>query len=52
MIGVFFIPVFYVILQRVSERQWPFRRTDKDAPVAGGGTRGGVPAAPVDSNQP
>jgi hypothetical protein len=23
---VFFIPVFYVMLQRVSERQWPFRR--------------------------
>jgi len=26
LVGVFFIPVFYVILQRVSERQWPFRR--------------------------
>jgi HAE1 family hydrophobic/amphiphilic exporter-1/multidrug efflux pump len=25
LVGVFFIPVFYVLLQRVSERQWPFR---------------------------
>ena len=26
LVGVFFIPAFYVMLQRVSERQWPFRR--------------------------
>ena len=26
LVGVFFIPVFYVLLQRVSERQWPFGR--------------------------
>jgi len=32
MIGVFFIPAFYVMLQRVSERQSPFHR---DAPVGG-----------------
>ncbi len=51
LVGVFFIPVFYVMLQRVSERQWPFRSTDKEIPVAGGGARAGVPAAPVDSNQ-
>jgi len=25
LVGVFFIPVFYVMLQRVSERQWPFK---------------------------
>src|SRR5258708_21276228 len=25
LVGVFFIPVFYLILQRVRERQWPFR---------------------------
>ena len=25
-VGVFFIPVFYVLLQRAGERQWPFRR--------------------------
>src|SRR5882762_1208828 len=30
MIGIFFIPVFYVILQRVSERQWPFRRAERE----------------------
>jgi len=51
LVGVFFIPVFYVMLQRVSERQWPFRRTDKATPAAAGGGRAGVPAAPVDSNQ-
>jgi hydrophobe/amphiphile efflux-1 (HAE1) family protein len=32
MIGVFFIPAFYVMLQRVSERQSPFHR---DVPVGG-----------------
>ena len=31
LVGVFFIPVFYVMLQRVSERQWPFRRADAGA---------------------
>jgi hypothetical protein len=42
LIGVFFTPVFYVLMQRISERQWPFRRT-KAAPFpasrddAGGG---------------
>ena len=30
MIGIFVIPVFYVVIQRVSERQWPFRG-DADA---------------------
>ena len=25
LVGVFFIPIFYVLLQRVSERPWPFR---------------------------
>jgi HAE1 family hydrophobic/amphiphilic exporter-1/multidrug efflux pump len=52
LVGVFFIPVFYVMLQRVSERQWPFQRTDRATSAAGGGGRAGVPAAPVDSNQP
>jgi hydrophobe/amphiphile efflux-1 (HAE1) family protein len=28
LVGIFFIPVFYVLLQRVSERQWPFKRPD------------------------
>ena len=36
LVGVFFIPVFYVLLQRVSERQWPFRRIDKSADMTGG----------------
>src|SRR4029077_4496581 len=51
LVGVFFIPVFYVLLQRVSERRWPFRRTDQAVPVAGSGARAGVPAAPVDSTR-
>ena len=52
LVGVFFIPAFYVMLQRVSERQWPFRRTDEAVPAPGGAARAGAPAAPVDSNQP
>jgi len=47
---VFFIPVFYVMLQRVSERQWPFRRADEAVPGPGGAARAGAPAAPADSN--
>src|SRR5258706_6984154 len=31
LVGVFFTPMFYVLLQRVSEGQWPFRR---EAPAA------------------
>jgi HAE1 family hydrophobic/amphiphilic exporter-1/multidrug efflux pump len=31
LVGVFLHPVFYVLLQRVSERQWPF--TARDAPL-------------------
>jgi HAE1 family hydrophobic/amphiphilic exporter-1/multidrug efflux pump len=31
LVGVFFIPVFYVLVQRVSERQWPFKRPDAAA---------------------
>src|SRR5439155_18387734 len=37
LVGVFFIPVFYVMLQRVSERQWPFRRSDAAALQGPGG---------------
>jgi hydrophobe/amphiphile efflux-1 (HAE1) family protein len=37
LVGVFFIPVFYVLLQRVSERQWPFHRPDDAAFSTGGG---------------
>jgi HAE1 family hydrophobic/amphiphilic exporter-1/multidrug efflux pump len=28
MIGIFVIPVFYVIIERISERRWPFRREE------------------------
>jgi HAE1 family hydrophobic/amphiphilic exporter-1/multidrug efflux pump len=50
LVGVFFIPVFYVLLQRVSERQWPFKRVE---PPGGGGTgieppRSAGSAAPAD----
>ena len=53
LVGVFFIPVFYVMLQRVSERQRPFRREDAGTPAAAGGAGGaagagaGAPASPV-----
>jgi multidrug efflux pump subunit AcrB len=55
LVGVFFIPVFYVMLQRVSERQWPFRRSDAAAfqapggaaEVAGEGAGAGTPIAPA-----
>jgi hypothetical protein len=33
---VFFIPVFYVLLQRMSERRWPFQKPDDTThPTAG-----------------
>ena len=50
LVGVFFIPVFYVMLQRVSERQWPFRRAGVASPPVRAGPAGGTatssPAAP------
>jgi hydrophobe/amphiphile efflux-1 (HAE1) family protein len=30
LVGVFFVPVFYVLLARVSERRWPFARRPED----------------------
>jgi len=33
LVGVFFTPVFYVLLQRISEGQWPFRRADRPQAV-------------------
>jgi hydrophobe/amphiphile efflux-1 (HAE1) family protein len=33
LVGVFYIPVFYVMLQRASERQWPFRRGERGEEV-------------------
>src|SRR2546421_696742 len=55
LVGVFFIPVFYVILQRMSEHRWPFRRADAASPpgaggagiVADGGVGAGTPASPA-----
>ena len=39
LIGIFVIPVFYVVLQRISERKWPFRNEEgkesEDKPSAG-----------------
>jgi hydrophobe/amphiphile efflux-1 (HAE1) family protein len=45
MVGVFFIPVFYVMLQRVSERQSPFQRLDRAATSAGGAAPASAKAA-------
>jgi hypothetical protein len=36
LVGVFFIPVFYVLMQRLSERKWPFRRSEPTVPPGGG----------------
>ena len=56
--GVFFIPVFYVVL-RMLTRNRPLKQHGEvphieafATSVAGGGARAGVPAAPADSNQP
>jgi HAE1 family hydrophobic/amphiphilic exporter-1/multidrug efflux pump len=52
LVGVFFIPVFYVLLQRVSERQWPFKRVPPAEPGSGGSgiepPRSAGSAAPAD----
>jgi len=45
LVGVFFIPVFYVILQRLSERRTPFR-AESVRPEIGGGAKADAPAAP------
>jgi hydrophobe/amphiphile efflux-1 (HAE1) family protein len=50
LIGVFFTPVFYVLMQRISERQWPFRRCGElhlpEAPI------GHQPAGPKPAAAP
>jgi hypothetical protein len=33
MLGILVIPVFYVVLQRISERKNPFRREREPAPA-------------------
>jgi HAE1 family hydrophobic/amphiphilic exporter-1/multidrug efflux pump len=46
MIGVFYSPVFYVLMQRISERQWPFRRAETTtATDAAGSNAAASPAA-------
>jgi hypothetical protein len=52
LVGVFFIPVFYVLLQRMSERQWPFKRVDATpssptGTVASGAGGTGTPPSPA-----
>jgi hydrophobe/amphiphile efflux-1 (HAE1) family protein len=46
MIGIFFIPSFYVMLQRVSEGLSPFRHSDAVTPSGGGAAAAGATAAP------
>jgi HAE1 family hydrophobic/amphiphilic exporter-1/multidrug efflux pump len=45
LIGVFFIPPFYVILQRLSERDWRLRRR-RSPPPAGGAAVTHSPSSP------
>ena len=55
LVGVFFIPVFYVLLQRLSERKWPLGRgratrhprARKPAVAAGGDAPPGNPPSPA-----
>jgi HAE1 family hydrophobic/amphiphilic exporter-1/multidrug efflux pump len=49
LVGVFFIPVFYVLLQRLSERQWPFRRAETDSASDAGNATGAARANPTAS---
>ena len=46
LIGVFFIPVFYVMLQSVSEHRSPFGRSDTAQAQIGDGGERHAPAAP------
>jgi HAE1 family hydrophobic/amphiphilic exporter-1/multidrug efflux pump len=41
LIGIFVIPVFYVIIQRISERNNPFGQESPSGTVEGGGTQPG-----------
>jgi len=45
LVGIFFIPIFYMLVQRVSERQWPFRRPDVAHSAASTGPAGGTAAS-------
>jgi len=49
LVGVFFIPVFYVLMQRIGERQWPFHRVAEGALDPEGVHKppgGGAPSTP------
>ena len=46
LVGIFFIPVFYVLLQRLSERQWRFWRAQPTPPKHA--TRGSTNGAPTE----
>src|SRR5258708_11755528 len=46
LVGGVFIPGFYVMLQRVRVRQWPFRRGGAGTPAAPPGPGGGRGTAP------
>jgi HAE1 family hydrophobic/amphiphilic exporter-1/multidrug efflux pump len=48
LVGVLFIPVFYVMLQRISERRSPFVREDNTPPEVGGPGRMSTPTGPED----
>jgi len=43
LIGIFLIPVFYVVMQRISERHAPFRPEDAAARKGGATTAGSLP---------
>jgi HAE1 family hydrophobic/amphiphilic exporter-1/multidrug efflux pump len=46
LVGIFFIPSFYVMLQRVSERRSPFRATAADMRPRPGSAPAASPSAP------
>jgi HAE1 family hydrophobic/amphiphilic exporter-1/multidrug efflux pump len=45
LIGIFLIPVFYVVMQRISEGHWPFRAEDAAARRAAAKAAGALPGA-------
>jgi hydrophobe/amphiphile efflux-1 (HAE1) family protein len=47
LVGIFFIPVFYVLLQRLSERQWRFWRAAATPPIGTSGQDSAAPDKPV-----
>ena len=45
LIGIFLIPVFYVVMQRISERHAPFRAEDAASKKPGAAAAGSLPGA-------